>query len=98
MKMYKITMPLDYTAIVTPIMPRITVLDGIASLLNLTGTYYDISSNLDALCKASENIVKVNDAWQTIGKDFCIASNKFAQMNNLCNLPTFPLTLPKHLE
>ena len=48
-------MPLDYTAIVTPIMPRITVLDGIASLLNLTGTYYDISSNLDALCKASEN-------------------------------------------
>ena len=98
MKPHKITVSFKYTAIIAPIVPKITIFDGISSILDLTGTYYDINANLDALCKASENIVKVNEVWQTIGKDISKASDEFARINSISKLPDISRFLPKHFE
>lgn len=98
MKPYKITVSFKYTAIIAPIVPRITIFDSMSSILNLTGTYYNINANLDALCKASENIVKINEVWQTIGKDISKASDEFARINSISKLPDASKFLPKHSE
>lgn len=97
MKTYKVIMPLQYTAIITPIAPRLTLIDGIISTFNLTGTYYDTSARLDALCKASEHIVKINDVWSMIGKDLYKASDEFARIHHLSKAIN-PMSGFKHIK
>ncbi len=88
MKGCKFTLPASYTNIVAPITPKMKMFDGIGSLLNITGTYYNVNSGVKALCKASESIVKINDVWNSVGKDLRKSTDLFAQINNL---PEYPI-------
>ena len=96
MKQNKKYLPsLDYSALISPLIPRVQPLDSIGSLFNLTGTYYNIDSNLDALCKASEHVFKLNEAWENVGMDIFKATDQFAQLNNMGKLTAFEYNLPK---
>lgn len=96
MKQKKHTIPFDYSALISPITPRVRPLDGIGSLFNLTGTYYDIHSNLEALCKASEHISGLNEVWKNVGMDIFKATNQFAEFHNLIGkISTFEHQTPK---
>lgn len=90
----KYLLSLNYSALISPLIPRVQALDSIGSLFNFTGTYYNIESNLDALCKASEHISKLNDVWENVGMDIFKATDQFAKLNNM-DLTPFEYNLPK---
>ncbi len=96
MKQNKNALSSDYFALVSPITPRISSIDGFGSIFNIFGTYYDIEPKWEELWKASNHISTRNDAWERIGKDIFEATNQFAELNNLGK--TFPIEeyeLPK---
>ncbi len=86
---------IDYSALISPLTPRVGPLDGIGSLFNLTGTYYNIDSNLEDLCKASEHISGLSHVWKNIGTDIFKAADQFAELNNIDKISAFKYDLPK---
>lgn len=95
MKQNKYTTSFNYSALISPIAPRVKPLDGIGSLFNITGTYYNINPNLDALCKASEHIVNLNEVWKNVGNDLFKAVDRFAELNNIAKISAFQYNPPK---
>ena len=92
----------DYSAFISPIVPKFDALDGIGSLFNLTGTYYPLSSPLETITKASSHITEINDVWNDVGAHILSATEQFAAWNkigtfNQYQLPQLPTTLWEHL-
>ena len=100
-KIYNFHTEFSCFAVIKPLTPRFSALDGVMSVLNTTGDYYRVDANIKNLCKASERITKLNDVWQVVGRDICRATDIFARTNDLCNIKTNRFIvpkLPKHLE
>jgi len=92
----------DYSNFISPILPKFDALDGLGSLFNLTGTYYDFASPLDAITRASEQMTKISDVWKDVGSSLTEATDQFAAWNkigtfNHYRLPQLPETPWKHL-
>jgi len=95
MKQSKNIIPFDYSALISPIKPRISSFDGVGSLFNIIGTYYDEEPNLEDLWKASSHISTLSDSWKKIGLDLFKATKQFAELNNIDQISSFEYKLPK---
>ena len=95
MKQNKHTVLYDDSAFISPIAPRVNSLDGIGSLFNLTGNYYNIDPGLDALCKASRHISGISSVWGNVGNDLFKAANQFAESNRIGKISIFKYDPPK---
>ena len=79
--------------IISPIVPRMDVFDGIGSLLNLTGDYYPINPMIDELCEVSKRISTVNLAWSKIYEDLNKSVIDFSAIHKLPQ-PSLPIKYP----
>lgn len=86
----------NYSAFISPIVPRFDALDGLGSLFNLTGTYYNLASPLETITRASRHITTINDVWEDVGSGIFRATKQFAAWNKI---ETFQHTkLPQPLK
>lgn len=64
-KIYNFHTEFSCFAVIKPLTPRFSALDGVMSVLNITGDYYRVDANIKNLCKASERITKLNDVCRS---------------------------------
>lgn len=79
--------------IIKPIVPRMDALDGIGSLLNITGNYYPILPMIEDVREVSKKVSTASSAWEKIYGDINKSIIDFSSIHKLPQ-PTLPTKYP----